>query len=123
MFFYFVPLKSLFSDVILKVSHSFSSNSLLCRVHNEVVPACDIVSQRMFRGGRTEYIRSPTSDALKFIGAFDDPSVSVSFESATNAGLNVPIHLFLKKWDIYRLAAGSKAGTVQRRSGQSRFSD
>lgn len=79
-------------DVILKVSNSFSSNSLLCRVHNEVVPACDIVSQRMFRGGRTEYIRSPTNETVKFIGAFDDPSVSVSFQSATSAGLNLFIY-------------------------------
>lgn len=54
-------------------------NFPLHRVHNEVVPACDIVSQRMFRGGRTEYIRSPTNQTLKFIRAFDDPSVSVSF--------------------------------------------
>jgi len=47
------------------------------RVHNEVCPSCDIASQRMFRGGRTEYIRSPTNQALKFILAFDHPSVSV----------------------------------------------
>ncbi|XP_026155629.1 carnitine O-acetyltransferase b [Mastacembelus armatus] len=46
------------------------------KVHNEVCPACDIASQRMFRGGRTEYIRSPTSQTLMFILAFDDPSVS-----------------------------------------------
>lgn len=31
----------------------------------------------MFRGGRTEYIRSPTNQTLKFVLAFDDPSVSV----------------------------------------------
>lgn len=79
-------------DVILKVSNSLSFNSLLCRVHNEVVPACDIVSQRMFRGGRTEYIRSPTNDTVKFIGAFDDPSVSVSFQSAANAVLSLFIY-------------------------------
>lgn len=47
------------------------------RVHNDVGPSCDIASQRMFRGGRTEYIRSPTNQTLKFILAFDDPSVSV----------------------------------------------
>lgn len=110
-------------DVIFKVSNSFSSNSLLCRVHNEVVPACDIVSQRMFRGGRTEYIRSPTNETVKFIGAFDDPSVSVSFQSATNAGLNLFIYLFLKKHDIYCLAAGGEAGAVQRSCGQSCISD
>uniref|UniRef100_A0A3B5MP45 Choline/carnitine acyltransferase domain-containing protein n=1 Tax=Xiphophorus couchianus TaxID=32473 RepID=A0A3B5MP45_9TELE len=46
-----------------------------CRVHSEVCPACDIASQRMFRGGRTEYIRSPTNQALKFILAFDDRTV------------------------------------------------
>ncbi|AWP21383.1 putative phostensin [Scophthalmus maximus] len=46
------------------------------RVHSEVCPACDIASQRMFRGGRTEYIRSPTNQTLKFILAFDDPTVS-----------------------------------------------
>lgn len=47
------------------------------RVHSEVCPACDIASQRMFRGGRTEFIRSPTNQTLKFILAFDDPEVSV----------------------------------------------
>uniref|UniRef100_A0A3Q3ENW8 Carnitine O-acetyltransferase b n=1 Tax=Labrus bergylta TaxID=56723 RepID=A0A3Q3ENW8_9LABR len=46
------------------------------RVHNEVCAACGIVSQRMFRGGRTEYVRSPTNQTLKFILAFDDPSLS-----------------------------------------------
>lgn len=46
------------------------------RVHNEVCPSCDIASQRMFRGGRTEYIRSPTKEALTFVLAFDNPSVS-----------------------------------------------
>uniref|UniRef100_A0A7N6A718 Choline/carnitine acyltransferase domain-containing protein n=1 Tax=Anabas testudineus TaxID=64144 RepID=A0A7N6A718_ANATE len=64
--------------------HNMSPNSFIqvalqlvyYRVHNEVVPACDIASQRMFRGGRTEYIRSPTNQTLKFILAFDDPSVS-----------------------------------------------
>ena len=47
------------------------------RVHNEACASCDIVSQRMFRGGRTEYIRSPTNQTLMFILAFNDPSVSV----------------------------------------------
>lgn len=31
----------------------------------------------MFRGGRTEYTRSPTNETLKFILAFGDPSVTV----------------------------------------------
>lgn len=74
------------------MSHSLSPNSLR-RVHNEVVPACDIVSQRMFRGGRTEYIRSPTKDILKFIGAFDDPSVSVGFEGAANERVDAQIQM------------------------------
>lgn len=46
------------------------------RVHDEVCPSCDIASQRMFRGGRTEYIRSPTKEALTFVLAFDNPTVS-----------------------------------------------
>ncbi|XP_053190538.1 carnitine O-acetyltransferase b [Scomber japonicus] len=46
------------------------------RVHNEVCPACDIASQRMFRGGRTEFIRSPSIQTLKFIRTYDDPKVS-----------------------------------------------
>ncbi|XP_033831113.1 carnitine O-acetyltransferase b [Periophthalmus magnuspinnatus] len=46
------------------------------RVHNEVCPSCDIASQRMFKGGRTEYIRSPTKEALTFVLAFDNRSVS-----------------------------------------------
>uniref|UniRef100_A0A671XAE6 Carnitine O-acetyltransferase b n=1 Tax=Sparus aurata TaxID=8175 RepID=A0A671XAE6_SPAAU len=59
--------------------HSFIQVALQLayyRVHNEACAACDIISQRMFRGGRTEYIRSPTNQTLKFILAFDDPSVS-----------------------------------------------
>uniref|UniRef100_A0A8D3CPL4 Choline/carnitine acyltransferase domain-containing protein n=1 Tax=Scophthalmus maximus TaxID=52904 RepID=A0A8D3CPL4_SCOMX len=50
------------------------------RVHSEVCPACDIASQRMFRGGRTEYIRSPTNQTLKFILAFDDPTREVKLQ-------------------------------------------
>ncbi|XP_067217566.1 carnitine O-acetyltransferase b isoform X1 [Chanodichthys erythropterus] len=46
------------------------------RVHNEVCAACDIASLRMFRGGRTDYIRSPTNQMLGFIQAFDDYAVS-----------------------------------------------
>ncbi|XP_056597325.1 carnitine O-acetyltransferase b [Triplophysa dalaica] len=46
------------------------------RVHSEVCAACDIASLRMFRGGRTDYIRSPTNQMLSFIQAFDDESVS-----------------------------------------------
>nr|XP_020453237.1 carnitine O-acetyltransferase-like [Monopterus albus] len=68
----------------LPKKHNLSPNSFIqvalqlayYRVHNEVCPACDIASQRMFRGGRTEYIRSPTNQTLQFILAFDDPSVS-----------------------------------------------
>ncbi|XP_012686950.2 carnitine O-acetyltransferase b [Clupea harengus] len=46
------------------------------RVHGELCAACDIASLRMFRGGRTDYIRSPTNQSLKFVLAFDDPEVS-----------------------------------------------
>ncbi|XP_052388389.1 carnitine O-acetyltransferase [Carassius gibelio] len=46
------------------------------RVHSEVCAACDIASLRMFRGGRTDYIRSPTNQMLSFIQAFDDDAVS-----------------------------------------------
>ncbi|XP_071383593.1 carnitine O-acetyltransferase b isoform X1 [Centroberyx affinis] len=68
----------------LPKQHKMSPNSFIqvalqlayYRVHSEVCPACDIASQRMFRGGRTEFIRSPTNQTLKFILAFDDPSVS-----------------------------------------------
>ncbi|KAM3858173.1 carnitine O-acetyltransferase b [Diretmus argenteus] len=68
----------------LPKQHNLSPNAFIqvalqlayYRVHNEVCAACDIATQRMFRGGRTEYIRSPTNQALKFILAFDDPSVS-----------------------------------------------
>ncbi|XP_068603100.1 carnitine O-acetyltransferase b isoform X2 [Brachionichthys hirsutus] len=58
--------------------HSFIQVALelaYYRVHNELCPSCDIVSQRMFRGGRTEYVRSPTSRTFQFVLAFDDPSV------------------------------------------------
>ncbi|PWA15082.1 hypothetical protein CCH79_00008641 [Gambusia affinis] len=69
----------------LPKKHNLSPNSFIqvalqlsyYRVHSEVCPACDIASQRMFRGGRTEYIRSPTNQALKFILAFDDRTVTV----------------------------------------------
>uniref|UniRef100_A0A4W6E5X1 Carnitine O-acetyltransferase b n=1 Tax=Lates calcarifer TaxID=8187 RepID=A0A4W6E5X1_LATCA len=65
----------------LPKKHNLSPNSFIqvalqlayYRVHNEVCPSCDIASQRMFRGGRTEFIRSPTNQTLKFILAFDDP--------------------------------------------------
>ncbi|XP_060916418.1 carnitine O-acetyltransferase b [Labrus mixtus] len=68
----------------LPKQHELSPNSFIqvalqlayYRVHNEVCAACGIVSQRMFRGGRTEYVRSPTNQTLKFILAFDDPSLS-----------------------------------------------
>ncbi|KPP62906.1 carnitine O-acetyltransferase-like [Scleropages formosus] len=46
------------------------------RVHNEICASCDSASLRMFRGGRTDFIRSPTIQALQFVRAFDDPSVS-----------------------------------------------
>lgn len=68
----------------LPKQHQMSPNSFIqvalqlayYRVHSEVCPACDIATQRMFRGGRTEYIRSPTKQGLQFILAFDNPSVS-----------------------------------------------
>ncbi|XP_049606540.1 carnitine O-acetyltransferase b [Syngnathus scovelli] len=64
--------------------HKLSPNSFIqlalqlayYRVHGDVCATCDIASQRMFRKGRTEYIRSPTNEMLKFILAFVDPSVS-----------------------------------------------
>ncbi|KAG7324631.1 hypothetical protein KOW79_012647 [Hemibagrus wyckioides] len=46
------------------------------RVHGEVCAACDIASLRMFKGGRTDYIRSPTNQTLRFVEAFDDPALS-----------------------------------------------
>eukprot|EP00064_Thunnus_orientalis_P008448 superscaffoldBa00001002_g8471 len=68
----------------LPKQHKLSPNSFIqvalqlayYRVHNEVCPSCDIATLRMFRGGRTEYIRSPTNQTLNFIRAFDDPTVS-----------------------------------------------
>lgn len=68
----------------LPKQHQLSPNSFIqvalqltyYRVHNEVCPTFDIASQRMFRGGRTEFIRSPTIQALRFVLAFDDPKVS-----------------------------------------------
>ncbi|KAG7261893.1 hypothetical protein CRUP_006309 [Coryphaenoides rupestris] len=68
----------------LPKQHGFSPNAFIqvalqlsyYRVHGEVSPACDIASLRMFRGGRTEFIRSPTRQTLDFILAFDDPGVS-----------------------------------------------
>uniref|UniRef100_A0A674EHE7 Carnitine O-acetyltransferase b n=1 Tax=Salmo trutta TaxID=8032 RepID=A0A674EHE7_SALTR len=65
--------------------HNVSPNSFIqvalqlayYKVHNEVCASCDIASQRMFRGGRTDYIRSPTNQMLKFVLAFDDPTISV----------------------------------------------
>ncbi|TNN61848.1 Carnitine O-acetyltransferase [Liparis tanakae] len=75
--------------------HNLSPNSFIqvalqlayYRVHDEVGPACDIASQRMFRGGRTEYIRSPSTQTLKFILAFGDRSVTVL------EGRGVDLHL------------------------------
>uniref|UniRef100_A0A674NHW0 Carnitine O-acetyltransferase b n=1 Tax=Takifugu rubripes TaxID=31033 RepID=A0A674NHW0_TAKRU len=54
------------------------------RVHNEVCATCDMVSQRMFRGGRTEFVRSPINQTLRFILAFDDASLSL-FREAVDA--------------------------------------
>ncbi|XP_061521324.1 carnitine O-acetyltransferase b isoform X1 [Phycodurus eques] len=68
----------------LPKQHKLSPNSFIqvalqlayYRVHGDVCATCDIASQRMFRKGRTEYIRLPSSQTLKFILAFVDPSVS-----------------------------------------------
>ncbi|KAJ3608692.1 hypothetical protein NHX12_023223 [Muraenolepis orangiensis] len=68
----------------LPKQHGFSPNAFIqvalqlayYRVHGEVCPSCDMVSLRMFRGGRTEFIRSPTKQTLDFILTFDDPNVS-----------------------------------------------
>uniref|UniRef100_A0A672Z5W8 Carnitine O-acetyltransferase b n=1 Tax=Sphaeramia orbicularis TaxID=375764 RepID=A0A672Z5W8_9TELE len=65
----------------LPKKHKMSPNSFIqvalqlayYRVHNELCAACDIASQRMFRGGRTEYIRSPTNQTLKFVMAISNP--------------------------------------------------
>ncbi|KAG7457542.1 hypothetical protein MATL_G00228340 [Megalops atlanticus] len=46
------------------------------RLHGEVCASCDSASLRMFRGGRTDVIRSPTNQALRLVRAFDDPAVS-----------------------------------------------
>ncbi|XP_028316633.1 carnitine O-acetyltransferase b [Gouania willdenowi] len=67
----------------LPKSYNMSPNSFIqialqlvyYKVHSEVCPTCDIASQRMFRGGRTEFIRSPTNQSLKFILAFNDASI------------------------------------------------
>lgn len=91
---------------------------MLCfphRVHNEVVPACDIASQRMFRGGRTEYIRSPTNQTLKFILAFDDPSVSV--RNTISSGIcSTDYFKVAGDYSLYCIcvAAGGKTSAVQR---------
>ncbi|XP_029519558.1 carnitine O-acetyltransferase b isoform X1 [Oncorhynchus nerka] len=68
----------------LPKQHNLSPNAFIqvalqlayYKVHNEVCASCDIASQRMFRGGRTDYIRSPTNQMLKFVLTFDDPSIS-----------------------------------------------
>ncbi|XP_055750696.1 carnitine O-acetyltransferase b [Salvelinus fontinalis] len=68
----------------LPKQHNLSPNSFIqvalqlayYKVHKEVCASCDIASQRMFRGGRTDYIRSPTNQMLKFVLTFDDPSIS-----------------------------------------------
>uniref|UniRef100_A0A3P8VSZ2 Carnitine O-acetyltransferase b n=1 Tax=Cynoglossus semilaevis TaxID=244447 RepID=A0A3P8VSZ2_CYNSE len=87
------------------------------RVHNEVCPSCDIASQRMFRGGRTEYVRSPTKEALKFIQAFDDPSVSREaklelFRHAVNAH-SALTDLTLKGLGIERHLLGLKLQAIE----------
>uniref|UniRef100_A0A8C4GJT0 Choline/carnitine acyltransferase domain-containing protein n=1 Tax=Dicentrarchus labrax TaxID=13489 RepID=A0A8C4GJT0_DICLA len=74
--------------------NSFIQVALQLAYYRSVCPTCDIVSQRMFRGGRTEYIRSPTNQTLKFILAFDDPSVSVRNREAK-------VQLFREAVDAY----------------------
>uniref|UniRef100_A0A8C6LZN7 Carnitine O-acetyltransferase b n=1 Tax=Nothobranchius furzeri TaxID=105023 RepID=A0A8C6LZN7_NOTFU len=105
----------------LPKKHNLSPNSFIqvalqlayYRVHNEVCPACDIASQRMFQGGRTEYIRSPTNQALKFILAFDDRSESVRHTS--NKQL---FHLFLSIPKIFMDTAYGLATHWKLRTGQ-----
>lgn len=68
----------------LPKKHNISPNAFIqialrlayYRVHQEVCASCDIVTLRTFRGGRTEYVRSPTVHGLRFVQSFDDPSVS-----------------------------------------------
>ncbi|XP_069055200.1 carnitine O-acetyltransferase b [Lepisosteus oculatus] len=43
------------------------------RMYGELCATSDTASLRMFRGGRTDTIRSATSEALRFVQAVDDP--------------------------------------------------
>lgn len=63
----------------------------------------------MFRGGRTEYIRSPTNQTLKFILAFDDPSVSV--RNANSPGIcstDLLVELIIRACIIFVLQREAK---------------
>uniref|UniRef100_A0A8C6V6P8 Carnitine O-acetyltransferase b n=1 Tax=Neogobius melanostomus TaxID=47308 RepID=A0A8C6V6P8_9GOBI len=83
------------------------------RVHNEMCPSCDIASQRMFRGGRTEYIRSPTKEALAFVLAFDDASVSVSLLREAVEAYVALTDLALKGCGIDRHLLGLKLQAIE----------
>ncbi|KAG7499951.1 carnitine O-acetyltransferase-like [Solea senegalensis] len=108
----------------LPKKHGLSPNSFIqvalqlayYRVHNEVCPCCDIASQRMFRGGRTEYIRSPTNQTLKFIQAFDKQNVSHEaklqlFREAVNAHTALT-NLTIKGLGIERHLLGLKLQAI-----------
>ncbi|CAN9503746.1 unnamed protein product [Ophioblennius macclurei] len=113
-----------FGKDLLK-EHKLSPNSFIqvalqlayYRVHNELCPTCDIASQRMFRGGRTEVIRSPTTQSLKFILAFDDPALTREakmelFREAVDA-YNALTDQVLKGYGIDRHLLGLKLQAIQ----------
>uniref|UniRef100_A0A8C8IN38 Choline/carnitine acyltransferase domain-containing protein n=1 Tax=Oncorhynchus tshawytscha TaxID=74940 RepID=A0A8C8IN38_ONCTS len=85
----------------LPKQHNLSPNAFIqvalqlayYKVHNEVCASCDIASQRMFRGGRTDYIRSPTNQMLKFVLTFDDPSISPISPPQALKGQSIDRHL------------------------------
>uniref|UniRef100_A0A671X7V7 Carnitine O-acetyltransferase b n=1 Tax=Sparus aurata TaxID=8175 RepID=A0A671X7V7_SPAAU len=74
--------------------HSFIQVALQLAYYRSVMIRYIILfyHRMMFRGGRTEYIRSPTNQTLKFILAFDDPSVSVRNVTALK-GHGIDSHL------------------------------
>jgi carnitine O-acetyltransferase len=49
------------------------------RVHQNVTAVYESASTRLFKHGRTETVRSMSSDSLAFIKAFDDDEVLVRF--------------------------------------------
>ena len=79
------------------------SDVSLGRLHQKPCSTYESASLRMFRLGRTDTIRSASTDSSNFAKAFDDPGKKVwSFKAHTYC-LNLEIYIFLRNLKKTRL--------------------